>query len=100
EVRAILEKADSPLWAVEVHYAVADDGSPGRKGARRLRGRAHSLAAAFAMFAGRNRLVRRRLRGGAAGMERRSLGRGDLLSTPELAALAHLPTDRIVPSLN
>ena len=93
EVRAIVAKSESPLWSVAVRYAVWDEG--GNNGA--LRGRAHSLASAFAMYAGRNRLVRRRCRPGT--VERRELRRGGLLSTPELAALAHLPTDRVVPSL-
>ena len=30
----------------------------------------------------------------------RRLGRGDLLSVPELAALAHLPADEFIPGLN
>ena len=100
EIRAILEKAESPLWCAEVRYAVADSGlTDSRRGRRALRGRAHSLAASFAMYAGRNRLVRRPLRRGAAALSERRLGRGDLISVPELAALAHLPTDRIVPAL-
>jgi hypothetical protein len=93
EIRAIVAKSESPLWSVDVRYAVS--GPAGDRAT--LRGRAHALAAAFALHAGRNRLVRRRLR--ASAVERRSLGRAGVLSTPELAALGHLPTDRIVPSL-
>jgi len=95
EIRAIVAKSESPLWSVAVRYSVSDEA--GDRAA--LRGRAHSLASAFAMYAGRNRLVRRRLRRPHHAMQRRTMGRGALLSTPELAALAHLPTDRIVPSL-
>jgi len=96
DVRAVLSKAESPLWSVAVRYAVAaedgDDRAP-------LRGRAHALAASFALHAGRNRLVRRRLRRPAEALSRRVMRRGDLLSTPELAAIAHLPLDRIVPGM-
>jgi len=51
------------------------------------------------MFAGRNRLERRRLRHPSQVLAARCLGRGDLLSVAELAALAHLPTDDVVPGL-
>jgi predicted ATPase len=95
EVRAVLDKSSSPLWSVSVQFAVAD--AKGRDGA--LRGRAHALAASFALHAGRNRLVRRRLRRAAAALAARRPGRFDLLSTPELAGLAHVPLDRIVPAL-
>lgn len=95
EVRAVLDKASSPLWSACVLFGVAArDNRPGA-----LRGRAHALAASFAMHSGRNRLVRRRLRRPAEALHRRRPGRMDLLSTPELAALAHLPLDRIVPAL-
>jgi predicted ATPase len=95
EVRAVLDKASSPLWSVSVQFAVAD--AKGREGA--LRGRAHALAASFALHAGRNRLVRRRLRRVVSAVAARRPGRFDLLSTPELAGLAHVPLDRIVPAL-
>jgi predicted ATPase len=95
EVRAVLDKASSPLWSVSVQFAVAD--AKGRDAA--LRGRAHALAASFALHAGRNRLVRRRLRRAASALAARRPGRFDLLSTPELAGLAHIPLDRIVPAL-
>jgi hypothetical protein len=95
EVRAVLDKSSSPLWSVSVQFAVAD--AKGRDAA--LRGRAHALAASFALHAGRNRLVRRRLRRAASALAARRPGRFDLLSTPELAGLAHVPLDRIVPAL-
>ncbi|MHB1927827.1 MAG: type IV secretory system conjugative DNA transfer family protein [Acidimicrobiales bacterium] len=98
DVRAILEKAASPSWAVAVRYAVAT--TDARRAARpRLRGRAHALASAFALFSGRNRLARRRLRRPAQVLDSRRLGRGDLYSVPELAAVAHLPADVVVPGL-
>ena len=65
----------------------------------RLRGRAHAVASAFALFAGRNRLDRHRLRHPAQVLAERRFGRGDLVSVAELAALAHLPTDQSVPGL-
>jgi len=100
DVRAVLDKAASPLWAASVRYAVAREGAPDRRARRALRGRGHALAAAFAVHAGpHNRLARRPLRRPAAALEGRALRRADLLSTPELAALAHLPVDRIVPGL-
>jgi hypothetical protein len=95
EVRAVLDKASSPLWSVAVRFAVASrEDEPGA-----LRGRAHALAASFALHSGRNRLVRRRLRQPATALASRRSRRFDLLSTPELASLAHLPLDRIVPAL-
>ena len=99
DVRAVLDKAASPLWLASVRYAVASEGASGRALRKALRGRAHALAAAFAVHAGRNRLVRRPLRRTRPAMEGRWLRRADLLATPELAALAHLPADRIVPGL-
>ena len=65
----------------------------------RLRGRAHAVASAFSLFAGRNRLDRHRLRHPAQVLAARRFGRGDLVSVAELAALAHLPTDQTVPGL-
>ena len=99
DVRAILDKAASPTWEVSLRYAVAT--SDHRRVARpRLRGRAHALASAFALFTGRNRLARHRLRGPARVLAARRLRRGDLYSVPELAAVAHLPADVVVPGLS
>ena len=63
------------------------------------RGRAHTLAAAFAAYTGHNRFRRTRLRHPEQAQSVRCLGRGDLLSVPELAALAHLPVDELIPGL-
>ena len=101
EIRAILDKAAYPRWAVAIRYAVSATGTgtavpPSRE---RLRGRAHALASAFALYTGHNQLVRRRLRRPASVLNARRLGRGQLLSVPELAAVAHLPLDPAVPGL-
>jgi hypothetical protein len=99
QIRAILDKATGgPAWAGVVRYAVATSGG-GRSARRRARGRAHGIVAAFAVYAGRNRLARRRLWRPARTLQARPLGRSDLLSTAELAALAHLPWDLGVPGL-
>ena len=94
----ILDKAAQPCWAISVRYAVATTATDGQAAAR-LRGRAHAVASAFALFAGRNRLDRHRLRRPAQVLAERRLGRGNLVSVAELAALAHLPTDAAVPGL-
>ena len=98
DVRLILNKAASPLYEVLVRYAVSS-GATDRNARRVLRGRAHGIASAFAVFTGRNRFARRRLRHPARAMAQRHMGRGDLLSVPELAVIAHLPTDLAVPGL-
>jgi hypothetical protein len=98
DVADILDKAAQPCWAVAVRYAVATT-AVDRQAAARLRGRAHAVASAFALFSGRNRLDRHRLRHPAEILAARRLGRGNLVSVAELAALAHLPTDPAVPGL-
>ena len=103
DVADILDKAAQPCWAVALRYAVAttatDRRATDRQAAARLRGRAHAVASAFALFSGRNRLDRHRLRHPAEVLAARRLGRGNLVSVAELAALAHLPTDPAVPGL-
>jgi len=98
DVADILDKAAQPCWAIAVRYAVATTASD-RQAPARLRGRAHAVASAFSLYAGRNRLDRRRLRHPAHIVAARRFGRGDLVSVAELAALAHLPTDQAVPGL-
>ena len=99
DVQAILGKADGVLWSGVVRYAVTTD-TDSRTARRALRGRAHAIASAFALHAtGRNHLARHRLRHPKAVLASRLLGRGSLLSTAELAALAHLPTDTAVVGL-
>ncbi|ANY07804.1 type IV secretory system conjugative DNA transfer family protein [Pseudonocardia sp. HH130630-07] len=62
----------------------------------RSRGIAHSVASAFA---GHNHFRRRRLRRPDPVLRARRLRGGDLLSVPELAALARLPVGEHVPGL-
>jgi energy-coupling factor transporter ATP-binding protein EcfA2 len=97
EARAALAKLSGPCWEVAVRYGVAGPNRPDRHG--RLRARAHALAAAFAVHAGRNRLGRHRLRRPARTLAARPLVRGDLLTTGELASLAHLPADPAIPGM-
>jgi energy-coupling factor transporter ATP-binding protein EcfA2 len=97
EARAALAKLAGPCWEVQVRYGVAGPDRPDRQG--RLRARAHALAAGFAVHSGRNRLGRHRLPHPARILAARPLHRGDLLSTGELASLAHLPADPAVPGL-
>lgn len=99
EVRQSVTKLAGPQWDVAIRYAVAI--SPKLEGAEaRLRGRAHALASAFALYAARNWFARGRLRHPELQLAERAFPRrGDLLSVPELAALAHLPTDPDAPGL-
>ncbi|MEO3874182.1 TraM recognition domain-containing protein [Nonomuraea sp. B12E4] len=100
EARAIRDKALKPRYEVVIRYAVqADDGGMARLRRQTIRGRAHAIAAAFALYSGHNRLERRRLLRPAQRLASRRLGHGFLLSIPELAALAHVPTDPAVPGL-
>src|SRR6266540_4918399 len=97
QVQEILDKAAGPGWEALVRYGVSTQ--TGRNAPGRTRSRAHGVAAAFAIYAGRNQLTRKRLRRPAQALRARPLRRGDLLSTGELAALAHLPWDLGVPGL-
>ncbi|HVA61356.1 MAG TPA: TraM recognition domain-containing protein [Mycobacteriales bacterium] len=99
DVRSILDKAAHPSFEVAVRYTVTTTNTS-RSARPRLRGRAHSLASSFALFTARNSLGRHRLAHPAVVLASRTLGRGDLLSVPELAALAHLPTDVTVAGLS
>ncbi|MGB6162366.1 MAG: type IV secretion system DNA-binding domain-containing protein, partial [Pseudonocardiaceae bacterium] len=103
--RAIVGKQRGSLYETLIRYAVATTLPPTptpeqRRRARDVaRGRAHALAASFATYTEHNRYTRRRLSRPARALTERRLGRGDLLSVPELAALAHLPTDDTIPGL-
>ena len=101
DVRAILGKAEGALWNGVVRYGVAAADHPQRRRQIRgaLRGRAHALASAFALHSGRNRLRRHRLRRPLRALAVRPFTAGSLLSTSEVAALAHLPTDVAVVGL-
>ncbi len=99
DVQAIKQKAAGPGFEAAIRYGVATSVERNPRG--RLRARGHALAAAFAVYAGRNQLTRthRPSLVLAGALRERRLGRGMLLSLDELAALAHLPWDRGVPGL-
>ncbi len=105
--RAIVAKQRSALFETRVRYLVTntatDPSGPGRRARGqtlgRLRGRAHAVASAFAVFGGHNHHRRHRLRHPHQAIRWRRFGRGDLLSIPELAVLAHIPTDSTVAGL-
>jgi hypothetical protein len=115
EVRAVTAKLAGPQWETLIRYATATTSTStpgagaagGRVRAReagaqaraRLRGLAHAVASATALYTGVNWLARRRLRHPAETIATRRLGRGDLLSVTELAALARLPADPALPGL-
>ncbi|MEV4170123.1 ATP-binding protein [Nonomuraea sp. NPDC049709] len=109
EAHAIRDKAHHSRYEVAIRYAVqADKPTSGdlaaAKAARKIRknairGRAHAIASAFALFTGHNRLKRRRLFLPARRLASRRMNRGYLLSVPELSAIAHLPLDVAVPGL-
>lgn len=99
DARHALDKAiDLPAFEVVVRLGVSAHDS-GRAARRRLRARAHELTAAFGVYAGRNHLVPRRRFGCRRHLERRVMGLGQVLGLSELAALAHLPSDEMLPGL-
>ena len=111
EVRASVAKSAGPQWDTQIRYATATTAVPPAQGrvrdkaaeaqARaRLRGLAHGIASATALYSGRNWLARRRLHRPAAQIAARRFRRGGLLSVPELAAIARLPADASVPGLS
>jgi hypothetical protein len=103
--RAIVTKQRGSQFETVIRYAVAtllpeDAGERVVRTARDVaRGRAHALAASFASYTEHNRYGRKRVRHPGAVLDERRLGRGDLLSVPELAALAHLPVDESIPGV-
>ncbi|GAA5102975.1 type IV secretory system conjugative DNA transfer family protein [Haloechinothrix salitolerans] len=103
--RAIVAKQRGSQWETLIRYAVSASvpaQTPPEQVARvrdQLRGRAHGIASAFSTFTEHNHYRRRRLREPERAMSRRHLQRGDLLSVPELAAVAHVPTDDATPGL-
>lgn len=94
DVRDITAKViAAPHFEVAVRYAVASTPGMARRDDRRLRrARGRQIAAALGLYAGRNHLVARRLLR-PRNVASRRLRHGFLLSLPELAALAHLPTE-------
>ncbi|MCK9921217.1 type IV secretion system DNA-binding domain-containing protein [Frankia sp. AgPm24] len=103
ESRAIAQKALGPRFEVRVAYSAARHAptDPAQVPPVRaaLRGRAHALATAYALYAGHNHLRRLPLADPPRLLAARQLRRGDLVGVAELAALAHLPVDTAVPGL-
>ncbi|MFD9735697.1 type IV secretory system conjugative DNA transfer family protein [Umezawaea sp. NPDC059074] len=103
--RAIVEKQRSNQFETRIRYVVAttvpDDTTAADAQALQevLRGRAHAIASAFAAFSEHNYYRRTRLRNPVTALAERRLDRGDLLSIPELAAIAHIPIDDSTPGL-
>ncbi|HXR54616.1 MAG TPA: hypothetical protein VN793_06165, partial [Acidimicrobiales bacterium] len=94
DVRDITAKVTAtPHFEVAIRYAVSSPpGAPRHDGRRSRRARDRQIAAALGLYAGRNHLVARRL-ACPGDVTNRRLRHGFLLSVPELAALAHLPTE-------
>jgi Type IV secretion-system coupling protein DNA-binding domain/TraM recognition site of TraD and TraG len=99
DVRATTEKAASVCFEATVRYGIVSPAG-GHGGRQALRAEGHGLVGAFAMFDGRDHLTRKRLPRPWQALCARRLGRGDLYSVGELAALAHLPVDRSVAGLS
>jgi hypothetical protein len=104
--RAVVDKLQSNQYETRVRYAVATTVSDGASAAEVraardvLRGRGHAIASAYATYAEHNHYRRVRLHHDpVAVLAQRRLGKGDLLSIPEIAAVAHLPVDDAAPGL-
>ncbi|RAS58970.1 type IV secretion system coupling TraD/TrwB family protein [Lentzea atacamensis] len=103
--RASVQKQRSSQFETVVRYGVSTllgvdaTETEVRQAKAAIRGRAHALAATFATYTEHNRFTRKRLRRPVEALAERRLGRGDLLSVPELAAIAHLPTDDTLPGI-
>lgn len=99
DARHALDKAtDLPAFEVTVRLGISAHGS-GHAARRRVRARVHELTAAFGVYAGRNHFVPHRRPGCRRHLEGRATGRGQVLGLSELAVLAHLPRDEMVPGL-
>ncbi|WP_413810585.1 type IV secretory system conjugative DNA transfer family protein [Streptomyces sp. OE57] len=107
EDRVIVAKQRGVPYETRIRYAVTStvpdtaNAEERAKARDRMRGRSHAIASAFATFTEYNYYRRTRLRPRHVlpRLAERRLGAGDLLSVPELAALAHLPWDESIPSL-
>jgi len=103
--RAVVAKTRGALFETRIRYAVTTPAPIGVTRAElaevrdRLRGRGHAIASAFAAYGEHNHYRRHRLRHPAETLRSRRLGKGDLLSIPELAVIAHIPTDEAIPGL-
>jgi hypothetical protein len=103
DIRAATEKvAAGPHWEVSIRYGAAtgsDRGEVSHDLTVRLSGIAAGLAGAYAVYSGPNRLRRATMRHPVAMLAARMLRNGFVVSTPELSALAALPTDVAVSGL-
>jgi len=95
---AVYKASDLPTFEVAVRYGLSCAQS-GRGARRHLRARAHELTAAFGVYAGRNHLVAQYRSGARRRLERRVFGSAQVLGLSEVAALAHLPYDEMIPGL-
>jgi len=106
DARAAAGKLAGPLWEAEIRYAAAVT-TPGNQPTQadrgqaraRARGLAGEIASTMNVYADRNHLRRRHLHHPAQHLAGRGFGRGALYSILEIAALAHLPYDAVVPGL-
>ncbi|MFD8716919.1 type IV secretory system conjugative DNA transfer family protein [Streptomyces sp. NPDC059629] len=105
EDKVIVVKQRGAPYETRIRYAITatvpDEASSELRAAvrERLRGRGHAIASAFAAFTEHNYYRRAKLRRPRLYISERRLGPGDLLSIPELAAVAHLPWDEAIPGL-
>lgn len=98
-VRQSAAKLSGSQWQCALTYA-ATCAPKHDKPQDMTRGRAHALASAFGLFADRNYLARTRLTRPEPHLNTRHFpSRTALLSVPELAALAHIPSDPDAPGL-
>ncbi|ROO52768.1 type IV secretion system coupling TraD/TrwB family protein [Micromonospora sp. Llam0] len=101
--RAGVDKLAGIQWEVAIRYAVAHSNPRDSKPEDlkpRLVTLAHTIASAFGMWTGRNRLRRLRITRPAQVLDARVFRRGFLLNTDELASIAALPQDIAVPGLD
>ncbi len=99
DVRHAVHKAsDLPVFEVAFRYGLSCAQS-GRGARRHLRARSHELTAAFGVYAGRNHLVAQHRSGARWRLEGRVFSRGQVLGLSEVAAIAHLPYDEMIPGL-
>jgi len=103
--RAVVDKQRGSQYETLIRYAVTvtpREGATGQEleAARdRARGTAHAIASAFGAYTEHNHYRRARLRRPITALASRRIDSGDLLSVPELAAIAHLPTDEAIPGV-
>src|SRR6266545_991944 len=103
DLRVAVDKVTAgPHWENSIRYAAATASPRGDDShalTERLSGLTGAIAGSFAVYTAANRLRRVRLPHPVHVLATRRLRHGFLLSTPELAAIAGLPTDLAVPGL-